>query len=81
MIICSGVQSIEHPNVLREKKIISLHMGLQIDQFFLCGTLTQYIFRFDKFFDPSDPTYMVICDQNVSNFVILANPKLKVLRK
>ena len=37
------------------KKLISLHTGLQIAQFFLCGSLTQYIFRFDKFFAPSTP--------------------------
>ena len=36
------------------KKLISLHTGLQIDHF-LCGTLTQYIFRFDKLFAPPTP--------------------------
>ena len=52
--LCSGVQSIEHPNVLREKINFTAHGSANWSIFF-CGTLTQYIFRFDKFFAPPTP--------------------------
>ena len=41
--------------MFRVKKLISQHTGLQIRQFIFCGTLTQYIFWFDKFFAPPTP--------------------------
>ena len=69
----TDVQSIEHPNVLREKINFPAH-GSANWSFFLCGTLTQYIFRFDKFFaPPTPPTWWYVTKR-----VILANPKLKV---
>ena len=52
--LSSGVQSIEHPNVLREQINFPAD-GSPNWSISFCGTLTQYIFRVDKFFAPPTP--------------------------